>query len=152
MQAWWAEENSLKNIKNLTVQKRLTGSVGSWLVCETQPFKSWGELYSPPVLVCSFVFCSDVKLFGVLRETVFTVNKAKTIDLFPFKPFSLFLSALRCPLNNAGLVFYLHFTVTFAVECECAVGPFLCRVCEWSDTCPALGERYRKKWEKREFK
>ncbi len=27
MQAWWAEENSLKNIKNLTVQKLLTGSV-----------------------------------------------------------------------------------------------------------------------------
>ncbi len=26
MQAWWAEENSLENIKNLTVQKLLTGS------------------------------------------------------------------------------------------------------------------------------
>ncbi len=26
MQAWWAEETSLKNIKNLTVQKLLTGS------------------------------------------------------------------------------------------------------------------------------
>ncbi len=27
MQAWWAEENSLKNIKNLTVEFFLTGSV-----------------------------------------------------------------------------------------------------------------------------
>ncbi len=27
MQAWWAEENSLKNIKNLTVQKLLTDNV-----------------------------------------------------------------------------------------------------------------------------
>ncbi len=26
MQAWWAEETSLKNMRNLTVQKRLTGS------------------------------------------------------------------------------------------------------------------------------
>ncbi len=26
MQAWWAEDNSLKNIQNLTVQKLLTGS------------------------------------------------------------------------------------------------------------------------------
>ncbi len=31
MQAWWAEESSLKNIKNLTVQIFLTGSV--------QPYK-----------------------------------------------------------------------------------------------------------------
>ncbi len=27
MQAWWAEETSLKNIKKCTVQKLLTGSV-----------------------------------------------------------------------------------------------------------------------------
>ncbi len=27
MQAWWAEETSLNNIKNITVQKLLTGSV-----------------------------------------------------------------------------------------------------------------------------
>ncbi len=26
MQAWWAEETSLKNIKNATVQKLLTGT------------------------------------------------------------------------------------------------------------------------------
>ncbi len=69
--------------------KNLTGS---WLVCETQPFRS--GLYSPPVSVSSFVFCIDVKVshssFGVLRETVFTVNKAKTIDVFPLNPFLFF--------------------------------------------------------------
>ncbi len=33
MQAWWAKETSLKNIKNLTVQKLLTGSV-KCIYCE----------------------------------------------------------------------------------------------------------------------
>ncbi len=31
MEAWWAEETSLKNIKNLAVQKLLTGIVHKWL-------------------------------------------------------------------------------------------------------------------------
>lgn len=75
---------------------------------------------------------------GVLSDTASTVINAKTIDLFPFKLFSPFLSVLRRPLNNAGMVFYLHFTVTFPVECECAVRLFLCRECERPDTCPAL--------------
>ncbi len=37
MQGWWAEETSLKkNIKNLTVQKLLNGSVG-YIICGGWP-------------------------------------------------------------------------------------------------------------------
>lgn len=103
------------------------------------------------VLQCCFVVMSVVSVkeshssFGVLSNTVSAVINAKTIDLFPFKLFSPFLSVLRRPLNNAGMVFYLHFTVTFPVECECAVRLFLCTECERPDTCPALRERYWKK-------
>ncbi len=58
MQAWWAEEISFKNIKNLIVQKLLTGSVNNKILIKTlwipwmQPIMPLTmELVEPPEVI-----------------------------------------------------------------------------------------------------